>query len=215
MGVIMAKSLFLFIISGLMTLAWTPEILMADNFELKRLPDFDDVETVIEVKPIEPVAEPATTQTVATPRAVAVSRPVAPQPVVQASAPSYANSISINGKYLELVHVSNPAINAERHVNKYNKMFYGHNSPEVFKGIENVSEFSVTENGIVSRYRVMEKHTFEKHSATALSLNGQVYTMASLANYAWGYDAIVVTCAGQSLGNGDATHRLLLFVNKI
>ena len=39
----MAKSLFLFIISGLMTLAWTPEILMADNFELKRLPDFDDV----------------------------------------------------------------------------------------------------------------------------------------------------------------------------
>ncbi|MBR2741918.1 hypothetical protein IKD98_04185 [Candidatus Saccharibacteria bacterium] len=211
----MAKSLFLFTISALMTLLWTPEVLMADDFDLKKLPDFDDVETVIEVKPVEVIepVQPVVTQAVSTPRVETMTRPVA-QPAVQ-TAPVYSNSFSINGRNLELVDVASPAVNAGNHVNRYNKMFYGHNSAGVFAGIGSAGEFSVTENGVTTRYRVMEQHTFEKYSATHLSLDGQVYSMASLANRAWGYDAIVVTCAGTSLGNGDATHRLMLFANKI
>ena len=210
----MAKGLFLFIISALMTFVWTPEVLMADDFNLKKMPNFDDVETIVEIKPAESVVEPAKTQVVATPHVVAVSRPAA-QPVMQTTAPTYTNTFSINGKNLQLVNVSTPAINAGDHVNRYSNMFYGHNSAGVFAGIGSASEFSVMENGVMSKYRVMEQQIFEKYSATHLSLNGQVYSMASLANRAWGYDVIVVTCAGQSLGNGDATHRLVLFANKV
>ena len=213
----MAKSLFLLLISGLMTLVWTPEILMADDFELKKQPEFNAVLTVEEPKIIEEpeiiepvVAKPA----VVTSNAVSNPQP-ATQPVVQATYVAPANNMSIVGKNLEVVEVDSSAYDAGSRVYKFRKMFYGHNSAAVFGGIDNASEFSVTLNGVVHRYRVMERHTFEKHSATQLSLNGQVYSMAALVNNAWGYDVIIVTCAGQSLGNGDATHRLVLFANEI
>ena len=212
----MAKSLFLLLISGLISVAWTPEFLMADDFELKKQPEFSAVLTVEEP---EVVDEPETIDSVVTEPAVAtrniVSNPQPAQPAVQAVAKTPTNNMSIVGKDLEVVEVGSSSLDAGTHVNKFRRMFYGHNSAEVFAGIDGASEFSVTLNGVTTRYRVMEKHTFEKYSATQLSLDGQVYSMAVLVNYAWGYDVILVTCAGQSLGHGDATHRLVLFANEI
>ena len=45
--------------------------------------------------------------------------------------------------------------------------------------------------------------------------NGVEYKMRAIANGKGRYDMVVMTCYGTSYGNGDASHRLVLFANRI
>ena len=75
--------------------------------------------------------------------------------------------------------------------------------------------FVVRENGVEQNYVVAQAVTFDKVSDYTLSVDGVEYSMTALATGAWGHDLILVTCAGVSLGGGDATQRLILFADAV
>ncbi len=182
-----------------------------------------EVETVIEIAP-EPaevetvlyVAKPAPTPT---PASISALAPVSVQPN---PAPAPMNQISIAGRTLSLVHVDSTAVDAGNHVNKYGEKFlYGHNSAGVFGVLYNVGvgeAFSVTENGVTRNYRVQAVVIYEKVDDYTLKLNGQTIKMAVVARARYSgvnYDLSLMTCYGTSYGNGDASHRLVLFASAI
>ena len=56
---------------------------------------------------------------------------------------------------------------------------------------------------------------FEKNQENGrLQLDGSGNYMNSVST-AWGHSIALMTCAGQSLGSGDATHRLVVFADAL
>ena len=128
------------------------------------------------------------------------------------------NHISVAGRNLGVKEVSSLVMNPGNATLKFRKMIYGHNTAGVFGNLKNLgvgSVFTVELNGITTNYRVSEKVTFEKSSSTTLWVNGQTYTMDALTRNAKGHSVMLLTCAGQGIGGGDATHRLAVFADAI
>ena len=120
------------------------------------------------------------------------------------------------GKRLAVTEVSSLEINPGNATKKFRKMIYGHNTAGVFGVLSSLgigSTFSVTLGGVTTNYRVSEIVRFEKISSTRLSANGVSYSMDALTRNAKGHSIMLLTCAGQSLGGGDATHRLAVFAD--
>ena len=169
----------------------------------------------------KPVQVTPTTQTPATPA-------VTPAPAVK------PNQIVIGGRTISMTIVKDTRADAGNHVNMYcgsnaacNKFIYGHNSAAVFGNLKNlrvgVDTFTVTLNGTTSTYRIVNKviYDYELGGNGALRLNGDTSinymnrTAKAKDNNNVQYDLALMTCHGQSLGNGNATQRLVLFANKI
>lgn len=169
----------------------------------------------------KPVRATPTTQTPATPA-------VTPAPAVK------PNQIVIGGRTIPMTIVKDTRADAGNHVNMYcgsnaacNKFIYGHNSSAVFGNLKNlrvgVDTFTVTLNGVTSTYRIVNKviYDYELGGNGALRLNGDTSinymnrTAKAKDNNNVQYDLALMTCHGQSLGNGNATQRLVLFANKI
>ena len=169
----------------------------------------------------KPVQATPTTQTPATPA-------VTPAPKVK------PNQIVIGGRTISMAIVKDTRADAGNHVNMYcgsnaacNKFIYGHNSAAVFGNLKNlrvgVDTFTVTLNGVTSTYRIVNKviYDYELGGNGALRLNGDTSinymnrTAKAKDNNNVQYDLALMTCHGQSLGNGNATQRLVLFANKI
>ena len=199
----MANRLFLLIISGLIGVVCNPMFLAAsDSVEVVGLDNAGIVETV-------PLPEPE------------------PEPVpvraYHAQANTYiapANNIKIAGRTLEVVGVDGTDVDAGGHVNKYGEKFlYGHNSAAVFGALASLGQgttFTVTYGGVVTNYVVNEVVEFKKISRTQLmDESEQKYTMNAIAQNAKGHSLALMTCAGENLGGGDATHRLILFADAI
>ncbi|MBQ3470595.1 hypothetical protein IJH23_02705 [Candidatus Saccharibacteria bacterium] len=128
------------------------------------------------------------------------------------------NHISVAGRNLGVTEVSSLVVNPGNATMKFRKMIYGHNSAGIFGNLQSLgvgSVFSVELNGVTTNYRVSEKVTFEKASSTTLRVNGQTYTMDALTRNAKGHGLMLLTCAGQGLVGGDATHRLAVFADAI
>ena len=126
------------------------------------------------------------------------------------------NHIAVAGKRLAVTEVSSLEINPGNATKKFRKMIYGHNTAGVFGVLSSLgigSTFSVTLGGVTTNYRVSEIVMFEKISSTRLSANGVNYSMDALNRNAKGHSIMLLTCAGQSLGGGDATHRLAVFAD--
>lgn len=213
----MIKQIFLAIITGLIGVVATPRILAAsDTVALTGLDNTGVVETI-------PLPEPEVTSEI---KQIAVRAPEAgipaSQPVFLQSV-NWANSITIAGRTLEVVSVADTSVDSGNHVNKYGeKLLYGHNSAAVFGGLVNLgagSVFSVSEGGVTRNYRVAKVMIFEKNANTGLlQLNGAGNYMRSVANAkseGAQYDLSLMTCYGTSYGNGDASHRLVLFASAI
>ncbi len=161
--------------------------------------------------------EPAQTVEVARAEAPAYVAPTYVEPVTP------ANNIQIAGRTLEIVDVSSTSVDSYDHVNKYGQNFYwGHNSNEVFRGLYNLgagSTFTMTYDGKTTKYRVADVVIFEKNFGNnMLQLDGSGNYMMSLVNGRFKgakYDAVLMTCYGTSVGNGDATNRYVLLANAI
>ena len=218
----MAKRLFLLLFSSFIGIFGGPEILMAsDNYLVNGLDNSRITKTVIEEEqPSEDQQEPSNNQT-----GGVASSYVQRSTYVQ-SAPVYtppANSISVAGKVIDVVSVSDTSIDAGNHVNKYgDRFFYGHNSANVFGGIVGLgvgSVFSITQNGVTQNYQVVKIVIYEKNASSGrLQLNGSGNYMRQVANAkseGVQYSVSLMTCYGQSLGGGDATHRFVIFANTI
>ena len=178
-------------------------------------------ETVTEVVDEEPASTVAYDPVLSEPVAPAPSpvEIVSPQP---APVVIPSNYISIAGRTIDMVNVENTAVDSGNHVNKYgDRLIYGHNSASVFGFLKNVGVgevFSVTENGVTRNYRVQSVAIYEKLNDYTLSLDGQTIKMVAVANARHNgkkYDLSLMTCYGTSYGNGDASHRLVLFASAI
>lgn len=216
----MGKRLFLLIIASIIGVISNPLFLTAsDSVELNELDKSGIVETVIAES--EQNTEPVST---ANSSATTISTPV----VVVASTASYsstssypANYIAISGRVLEIIDISSTAVDAGNHVNKYgSKFLYGHNSAEVFGGLSGVgvgNTFEVSYGGASAVYIVTEVGMYEKTNDTHITdvSTGTVYAMGAIARNAKGHDYAIMTCAGQSYGNGDASHRLVVYADRV
>lgn len=129
------------------------------------------------------------------------------------------NYVVITDRTLRVVDVSDTTVDCGDHVNRYGDLFlYGHNSDAVFGRLKYLSvgnTFYIISNGKVTYYRVANIITFEKNTETGrLQLNGVGNYMRQVANARFSgvqYDMSLMTCSGTNFGNGDASHRLVIF----
>ncbi len=206
----MGKRLFLLLISVIIGVANPTFLSAADTPAVSGFDDSKTVETVIEEPEPEPAPEP-------------VLASVVLEPKVTYTLPVSSNYISIAGRTLDIVDVASTIIDAGNHVNKYgDKFLYGHNSAAVFGGLQNLSvgsTFSVTYNGSTNTYRITNIVIFEKNQESGnLQFNGAGSYMNAVAKARFqgtGYDLSIMTCHGTVYDNRDATHRLVIFANRI
>lgn len=208
----MKNKFLILLFSSFIGIFANPEILTAsDSVAVSGLDNTGIVETVL---PLEPEPEPAY---IAAPTYVA-SAPVYTAPPVYVTP---TNNIQIAGRTLEIVDVASTTVDAGNHVNKYgDKFLYGHNSVNVFAGLYNMgpgSVFSVAYGGVTHNYQVKQVVIFEKSNGK-LQLGGDGSYMGAVAKAKHAgviYDLSLMTCYGTSYGNGDASHRLVLFASAI
>lgn len=191
-------SIFIFSLIGVIT---APEFLMADHI-LAKSPGAD---AVLTVEP-EPEPEPVVEST------VSYTAPVNTAPVN--TAPAMAN-YQVSYYIGSAAEYEATALNLSYNgLYKYNKMIYGHNSYNLLGNLSNryVGEtITITEGGVARQYQVTAVQTYQKTAEGFL--NGDAKLMGRIANTALGYDVALFTCAGVSYGNGDASHRLVVFAN--
>ncbi|MBQ3320628.1 hypothetical protein IJG71_00625 [Candidatus Saccharibacteria bacterium] len=240
----MAKRLFLLLFSGLLGVIVTPGFLLAGPTEVKSS-DFpvsqsveiseenEEKKTNNEEKKDESDDKNEDSEEKSTPDNAQIvsatnrgdnhtsSTPVREEPTPVYVAP--ADSITIAGRTLRIVDVSDTAVDSGDHVNKYGSNFlYGHNSSAVFGNLVNMgvgSTFSITYGGVTTNYQVSKVTIFEKDVASGkLQLDGSGNYMRAVSNGKSDgvkHDFAIMTCYGTSYGNGDASHRLVLFADEI
>ena len=224
----MGKRLFLLLLASFIGIANAPEVLMAsDTVELTGLDNARIVETVpiAEEEPVQeeaPAPEPA--RNVAAHNTSTVAAPVYTAPVLE-------NYVSIGGRTIEMIDSNDTRNDAGRYVARYNDYFlYGHNSAAVFDVLYRVSVgevFSVSYGGVVKNYQIKNIVIYRKTDSVTLqiddtghSANGEEVKMRYVAqgkDRAGGiqYGIALMTCYGTSYGNGDASHRLVVFADAI
>lgn len=106
------------------------------------------------------------------------------------------------------------------------KLVYAHNSSNLFGNLKNLgigSTFTLTENGVTTTYKVSGVEYYKKIAVnggedlakcSGLSDNCSGRWMNSLVKNAGYHNVALMTCAGQSYGNGDASHRLIILADK-
>lgn len=192
--------------------------LTATENPVARSVDFSNaVETIVKEEPEEAVEPEPVVAEIYAPKADTV-KPVYYEPVLE-------NYINITGRKIAIENVNSTAVDAGDHVNKFGKFLYGHNSSAVFGALNTLGEgetFSVTLDGASQTYVIKKIILYEKVSKALLHEVGAEgnLAMSFVANAktsakATPYDLSIMTCAGTSYGNGDASHRLVLFADKI
>lgn len=215
------RKILIILFSSFVGIFFNPELPFASDTVA-----FTDLSGATETVIIEKVVEEAPV-TIDTPEVVETPAPSAIKPTPSAPAKEVvksqsANRIDIAGRSLEIVDVSDTAVNSGNHVNKFSSKFlYGHNTANVFGGLYNMSvgnTFSVTDDGVTKNYQVKAIVIYEKVNDYTLRLDGKDIKMNIVAKARYNgtnYDLSLMTCYGTSYGNGDASHRLVLFANAI
>ena len=195
-GVVMAKRLFLlFLVCVFEMTGLSLDLTAADTF-VSGMPDFAAVETVPEPEP-EPEPEPAA------PLAPVAGYEVPVKQTVNYTVTIYSGEMVVhNLSYGDLY--------------KTGKLIYGHNSSNLLGNLGHLSigeVFTITEGGVTSNYQVTNMVMYEKTPDGFL--NGDWDLMGQIMRTAMGNDVAIMTCAGQSYGNGDASHRLVVYANRV
>ena len=131
-----------------------------------------------------------------------------------ASTPSYngavtfSPSITINGRTLGIVDVGDTLIDSGTHVNRIGHLLYGHNYASVFGDIAGTGSFTISENGTSTTHYVQNVVTLTKEE-TAKFMNALVRGAYMGGHYQY----VLMTCAGQLYGGGDASHRTIVFAS--
>ena len=215
----MIKRLIIILVSSFLGIVGAPEILMAsDDYDLTGLNGAGITETI---QVIEEVAEEEP--------AIVAEEP-APEPVYQEPVLP-ASHIIVGGRTIEIIDSNDTKNDAGRYVARYNASFlYGHNSSTVFDvlyGVRIGEAFTVVYNGITTTYRIQDIVIYRKTGETTLrvddassSIDGEDVPMKYIAKGQEKYmgaqhDVASMTCYGTSYGNGDASHRLVVFADAI
>lgn len=201
----MGKRLFLLITAILIGVAWTPEFLTAEDATGAKAPEFHAVETVVEPEP--EIEEVATEVAWTAPTAEVVPVAYVPQ-VVNYTVTTYIGNIN---EYV------NTASNLSYYdIYKFQKLIYGHNSGNLLGDLSGryMGEvFTITENGVVRNYQVAGITIYAKTADG--NLENDPSLMRNIAYGAMGHDVALMTCCGTSYGNGDASHRLVIYADAV
>lgn len=196
------------------------EVVNADlaNIETMKLPELGDVSELL----LEDIADTAAISYRATPAATTY---VSASNLATPAADYYVTATSSSV-------VKNPGAN----IYHTSKMLYAHNSPDLFGNLASLvvgSTFTVSESGVITTYRVSDKRVFQKIDNTTLYLcydnnysdchgSNQLSQIVNYARYinedlvrTASHTISMMTCSGTSYGNGDASHRLVIFADKI
>ncbi len=188
----MKKYILMILFSSFVGIFSNPEILSASN-SVKTF-DLDANKIVQTVIPEVPeVAE----EVYSAPTYAPVYEPAYEPRIFTVGVTVYKNDIEVNPNYSDIYQTG--------------KLIYAHNTSGLLRGLYELyagDTFSI--NGVT--YNVSERVVYEK--TDAYSLNGSRAVMKNLKNSAYGHDFALMTCYGTSLGNGDATHRLVIFADK-
>lgn len=118
---------------------------------------------------------------------------------------------------------------------RFRNLVYAHNSGNLFGVLSSYvpgTIFSITENGVTTTYRVAEVRVFQKINDTTLQLcyqndysdchgTNQLSYIAKSSSYIneshvlSDHSLALMTCTGAAYGNGDASHRLVVFANPV
>ena len=214
----MAKKFFLAFLIGLTSVFLCPSTLTAaDNF-LARQPDYDNFNDYMSSK-LEEVATADTdvsdtwtgniTESLL-PRfnnGPAISVPAAGVAQVNytityviGSAAEY-NNISVSPSYSDIY--------------RFQKLVFAHNAANLLGNLSSLTPgeaITITENGVAKSYIVVSTETIPKINNY---LNNDPQFINKLAYGANGHSLALLTCAGTMYGNGDASHRLVVYVDAI
>ena len=164
---------------------------------------------------------------------VAYETPVAYEAPVVYEPPVVYDQISIAGNNIPIFYSDNTLIDAGSQVGLYgNHFLYGHNTANVFGGLSgmNIGDyFTITLGGQTRTYQVINRDLQTKShfegdvirktvvsGVTVLTKMKMMKAITAYGEYNGGhYDYILMTCAGTSYGNGDASHRLILMANEV
>ena len=134
------------------------------------------------------------------------------------SSETRTNSISILGRTIDIFVSSDTRINAGSMVARYingskyrGQFYYGHNSAQVFGGLANLSvgsTFTINLDGTDYYYRIAKIETVANDDTLASNMK----KVASGKDYnGTQYDVTLMTCAGTPYGDGNATHRTIVY----
>ena len=134
------------------------------------------------------------------------------------SSETRTNSISILGRTIDVFVSSDTRINAGSMVARYingskyrGQFYYGHNSAQVFGGLANLSvgsTFTINLDGTDYQYRIAKIETVANDDTLASNMK----KVASGKDYnGTQYDVTLMTCAGTPYGDGNATHRTIVY----
>ena len=196
----MAKSLFLLLISNIVGITLGFNYLSATDTIQTKTPGFDAVQTEI----IPEIVENTPPQ----PSIVETAPVVLPAPVYT---PTYVNyNVTIVTDQLVIDGLSYSDIY------RTGKFIYGHNTYNLLGNLPSLKHneiFTINEGGVTRQYRVIDSNIYEK--AANGYLNGSKAVTKQVEIYANGYDISIMTCYGTPYGNGDASHRYVLFANAV
>ena len=107
-------------------------------------------------------------------------------------------------------------------------LVYAHNSSNLFGNLKNLgigATFTLTENGVATTYRVSGVEYFKKITVSngedlAKCVGGTTDNcsgrwMNSIVKNGLYHNVALMTCAGTSYGNGDASHRLVILADRV
>lgn len=218
----MKKYVVAVILASIMGIMVNPELLSADDkVAVQGIAGLGTVQTVVaeanEAFILDETPKTLSPVTTATP--VAVTRTATVTSTTQAIVQTVEDNIKIAGKTLQIQSVGDTSVESGGHVNSIGKLLYGHNSGAVFGGLAGLSvgnTFTVTRNNVTTTYRIASKTVYERQELTVGKReNGFQTLMAMIRDGALGHSVALMTCAGQDLGGGDATHRLVIFADAI
>jgi hypothetical protein len=215
-GVMMARKLFLLVISVLVATVGNSAILSATDEPLVTgISSRGIVNTV-------PLPEPELES-----KPVAVEAPSAPMAGSNTVIVNTVNQVIPVAHVIENYTVTYQVSSAKEYnalannlsyadIYKFRKMIYGHNSANLLLSLSYKNEgdvITVTEGGVATQYRIMRKHEMVKISDNDLQdiLTGQIYAMKDISWALNAYDLALETC----LGYGDTPYRWVLFANKV
>lgn len=124
------------------------------------------------------------------------------------------NTITINGRTLPIFSTNSTMTDSQNSVAKFGQKFlYGHNSPEVFKSLPNLpigSNFAVKINNQTTRYVIKKTITLTKADTKRF-----MFAIANGRYLGQTYSLSLMTCAGSPRPNRDATHRYIVFADRV
>lgn len=217
----MAKQLFLAFLVGFTSIVLCPTVLDASDSFIARQPDFSAFESYLnEQETIAKEAEAKQAEIIADIEAAAHSNQSVFTRLANSTPISTPNAganilnfqITRSIAYSEYEAASSDPGN---NIYRFAKLIFAHNTPALFGNLATLTPgqtITLTENGQTHSYRVATSEVVPKINGY---LNGDPYFVNNLAYKAGGHSFALLTCSGQMLGGGDATHRLIVYIDAI